>query len=129
MTLNRPVRAPRQHPPEIPEPGLQLIATSARSTRHAGIVRAGVGLEFSPSELGMRDNNHTRRPGALAAGLTPARLPWFVSQPQFRSRTPSIGWWWIPVGHQHPVYLGHNHIVAEVQLRSLLDAQGASLGA
>ena len=65
-------------------------------------------------------NNLTRRLGELAAALEPARAPFYVSQPD--RRTPSPGWWWIPSGLARPVYLGHNHIVAEVELRGLLDA-------
>lgn len=69
----------------------------------------------------MRDNS-TWRLERLTRPLEPVKAPWYVSQPDFRSNTPSNGWWWIPRGAQHPVYLGHNHIVAEVQVRALLDA-------
>lgn len=67
-----------------------------------------------------RKANLTERLRLLASELEPKRGPWYVSQPA--GRTPSQGWWWIPRAHQHPVLLGHNHIVAEVQLRTLLDA-------
>lgn len=70
-----------------------------------------------------RKANLTDRLRELAGELEPAKAPWFVSQPTFRSRTPSQGWWWIPAGQEHPAYLGHNHITAEVQLRTLIDGQ------
>lgn len=68
-----------------------------------------------------RKNNLTDRLRDLAGELEPTKMPWFVTQPD--RRTPSQGWWWVPTGQAFPIFLGHNHIVAEVQLRSLLDAQ------
>jgi hypothetical protein len=76
----------------------------------------------------VRDNNHTRRLAKVAAPLEPVRPPWFVRQPAFRSRTPSMGWWWIPAGHEHPVFLGHNHIIAEVQLLGLIESLEKPVG-
>jgi hypothetical protein len=66
--------------------------------------------------------NYTHRLGQIAAELEPMRAPWFVGS-QFDKQTPSMGWWWIPHGAQHPAFLGHNHIVAEVELRQLIAAQ------
>lgn len=60
---------------------------------------------------------------AIARELEPRRGPWWVCQPG--GRTPAQGWWWIPPGGKAPVLLGHNHIVAEVRLRELVDAEYA----
>jgi hypothetical protein len=70
-----------------------------------------------------RRNNLTGRLRELADELEPVKPPWFVNHPEHRSRTPSMGWWWVPAGQQYPVYLGHNHIVAEMQLRDVLAGQ------
>jgi hypothetical protein len=70
-----------------------------------------------------RKANLTDRLRELAGELEPVKMPWFVNQPAYRSRTPSQGWWWIPGGQEYPVFLGHNHITAEVQLQTLLDGQ------
>jgi hypothetical protein len=67
-----------------------------------------------------RKANLTQRLRLLAEDLEPAKAPRYVAHPG--GRTPSQGWWWIPKGHQYPVLLGHNHIVAETQLRHLLEA-------
>jgi hypothetical protein len=76
----------------------------------------------------MREASY-RRLRRLCAELEPARVPWYVDRPSFRSATPSAGWWWIPRGGERPEYLGHNHIVAEVQLQSLLESLEKPRGA
>jgi hypothetical protein len=58
----------------------------------------------------------------IAAELEPARPPWWVSHPRPRGATPAQGWYWIPAGGRHPVFLGHNHIVAELALTGLVEA-------
>ncbi len=73
--------------------------------------------------IGGSRKSATRRLWSLAAELEPVKLPWYESQPRWGSTTPSPGWWWTPAGHTLPVYLGHNHVVAEVQLRALIDSQ------
>jgi hypothetical protein len=67
-------------------------------------------------------NTYADRLRLIAGELEPVKGPWFVSQPEFRSQTPSMGWWWIPPASAHPAYLGHNHIVAEMELRKLIAA-------
>lgn len=67
-----------------------------------------------------RRNNAAQRLAHIAEPLTPARAPWWVSQPG--GLTPSQGWWWRAAGSQHPTFLGHNHIVAEIKLRELVEA-------
>lgn len=64
-----------------------------------------------------------RRLAAIAAELEPERAPWWVSQPH--GATPAQGWWWRPRGSTVPVFLGHNHVRAEVALTALVDAQYA----
>ena len=80
-------------------------------------------MGVSQAATGGSRNSYARRLWKLAGELEPVRLPWYESQPRWNSPTPSPGWWWIPKGHELPVYLGHNHVVAEVQLRTLLDGQ------
>ena len=64
-------------------------------------------------------SNHTQRLGAIAREFEPRRAPYWVSQPD--GRHPSLGWWWVPQGSEHPSFLGHNHIVAEIDLCKLRD--------
>lgn len=61
-----------------------------------------------------------RRLAAIADELEPDRAPWWVSQPAHG--TPAQGWWWLPDGAAAPVFLGHNHIAAEMALIRLVDA-------
>lgn len=67
--------------------------------------------------------NLTDRLGELARELLPAKPPWWVERPSFRTGTPAQGWYWIPAGQSHPLLLGHNHISAEMQLLQLLEGQ------
>jgi hypothetical protein len=67
-----------------------------------------------------RTSNRHQRLAAIAGELEPTRPPHWIDQPS--GRYPSQGWWWTPQGLEHPAFLGHNHIAAEVSLRALLDA-------
>lgn len=73
-----------------------------------------------------RESNHHQRLAVIAGELEPARAPFWVSQPA--DRTPSQGWWWTPSGLADPVYLGHNHVVAEIALRHTIDAHYKTAG-
>jgi hypothetical protein len=66
-----------------------------------------------------RNSNHHQRLAAVAADLAPARSPFWVSEPG--GATPCQGWWWTPAGITAPLFLGHNHITAEIALRALID--------
>lgn len=59
----------------------------------------------------------------VAAPLEPQELPYHVASADRRHR--ATGWYWRPAGVGHPVYLGHNHIVAEMALLEVLDRQEA----
>jgi hypothetical protein len=71
---------------------------------------------------GKKVKNRAQRLSALAGELEPKKAPWWVNQPSSRMGTPSQGWWWIPAGGQHPAFLGHNSITAEIQLQELINA-------
>lgn len=72
--------------------------------------------------MGLRQagENKAKRLAIIAGQLDPHRFPWWVSEPG--GLTPSQGWWWIPNGATLPEFLGHNAIVAEVNLRELVDS-------
>lgn len=55
----------------------------------------------------------------MAGPLKPAQLPYYVDSADFVHL--AIGWYWRPAGVEHPAFLGHNHIVAEMTLRRLLE--------
>lgn len=55
----------------------------------------------------------------LAAGLQPAERPYYIASADRRHM--AVGWYWRPAGVEHPAFLGHNHVVAEMTLHKLLD--------
>lgn len=62
---------------------------------------------------------HSRRLGRVAEALEPARAPYHVACVDRRHRAP--GWYWRPAGVEHAVYLGYNHVMAEIALLEALD--------
>jgi hypothetical protein len=57
-----------------------------------------------------------------AAPLKPEQLPHHVDAPY--KGHPSPGWYWQPAGTMHEIYLGFNHIHAEVALLHQLEHAG-----
>jgi hypothetical protein len=62
---------------------------------------------------------HSRRLGRVAAALAPALAPYHVDSVDRTHRAP--GWYWQPAGVGRPVYLGYNHVLAEIALIEVLD--------
>jgi hypothetical protein len=60
----------------------------------------------------------------IAAQLHPAALPFHVQAADRTHRAP--GWYWRPDGEEEDVYLGYNHIVAEIELLNLIDRKAAA---
>jgi hypothetical protein len=57
----------------------------------------------------------------MAQPLEPAEAPyytWSVDPP----RHPAPGWYWVPAGFEHPVYLGFNSTWAAIELHQHLAA-------
>ncbi|MTD43840.1 hypothetical protein GKE82_05855 [Conexibacter sp. W3-3-2] len=67
----------------------------------------------------------TRRLGEVAADLRPARPPYYMSIPDPGSE-PAPGWYLVPAGTDHPVYLGHNVFAAFEALLSMKAHRGAT---
>jgi hypothetical protein len=57
---------------------------------------------------------HWKRLHRIAAELEPDELPYYAASADHRHR--AVGWYFRPLGVAHAVYLGHNHIVAELAL-------------
>jgi hypothetical protein len=66
---------------------------------------------------------HSKRLGRVAAPLEPEQPPYHVDHVDRRHRAP--GWYWRPPGVEHAVYLGYNHVLAEIALIEVLDRQEA----
>jgi hypothetical protein len=57
----------------------------------------------------------------VAEPLAPERPPFHIQAADRSHRAP--GWYYRPSGVAHDVYLGYNHIVAEIALLEALDRQ------
>lgn len=57
----------------------------------------------------------------LAEQLEPDQLPYHVDHVDRGHRAP--GWYWRPAGVEHAVYLGFNHVMAEIALLEIGDRQ------
>lgn len=64
---------------------------------------------------------HSRRLSRVAKPLKPAAAPYYVDHVDLRHRAP--GWYYRPDGVGHDVYLGFNHVMAEIALLEVLDRQ------
>lgn len=62
----------------------------------------------------MASTPHWKRLHRIARELEPDELPYYAASADHRHR--AVGWYFRPPGVAHAVYLGHNHIVAELAL-------------
>lgn len=51
-------------------------------------------------------------------------MPYFLVRPGSREE-PAPGWYMIPAGLEHPVYLGHSAVDAEITIREMRDTAHA----
>lgn len=65
----------------------------------------------------MASKPHAKRLQRVAAPLAPQAPPFYVAAATPRHR--AVGWYWLPTDAAAPVFLGHNHVIAELALYEL----------
>jgi len=65
---------------------------------------------------------HAHRLQRIAAPLSPQQVPFYVAAATPRCR--AVGWYWEPPGAAAPVFLGHNHVIAELALHEQAERRG-----